>query len=618
MLSLGLQLHQIAVSVPKELYAVDYGGNVTLECDFDTGGHVELEAIKASLQKVENETSPNSERATLLEEQLPLGKALFHIPSVQVRDAGQYRCLIIYGLAWDYKYLTLKVKGDEVKKICTQRFIKIDGKVRTDITYPAGFMDVIGIDKTGENFRLIYDTKGRFAVHRITPQEAKYKLCKVRKIFLGTKGIPHLVTHDARTIRYLDPLIKVNDTIQIDLETGKSSDFIKFDTGNLCMVAGGASLGRIGVITNRERHPGSFDVVHVKDANGNSFATRLSNIFVIGNGNKPGISLPRGKGIRLTIAKERDKRPAAKQSTSYKNINIHSQEIPGTGEVELSCQAKGYPLAEVFWPNVSVPANTSHTRTPEGLYQVTSVLRLKSHPGRNVSCVFWNTNVKERTSATIDSLGQKKPKDVKPVLLHIVIPSCIIALMFIVTMIALKKQFCLKLCSRKGLGMHLNNGRWSATSSCKPFRGIWVYGSRFLTPAFQSISDLVDGLVAIMNGSVSSPINLGNPEEHTILEFAQLIKNLLGRGSEIQFLSEAQDDLQKRKPDIKKVKPMLGWEPLVPLEEGLNRAIQCFQNLRTGQAISTSPNQSQPRLKKDKPATTEPLLRRTQDSLFYT
>ena len=91
-------------------------------------------------------------------------------------------------------------------------------------------MNVISIDKTGENFRLIYDTKGRFAVHRITPEEAKYKLCKVRKIFVGTKGIPHLVTHDARTIHYPDPLIKVNDTIQTDLETGKITDFIKFDT----------------------------------------------------------------------------------------------------------------------------------------------------------------------------------------------------------------------------------------------------------------------------------------------------------------------------------------------------------------------------------------------------
>ncbi|KAK2089100.1 40S ribosomal protein S4, X isoform [Saguinus oedipus] len=99
--------------------------------------------------------------------------------------------------------LKYALTGGEVKKICMQRFIKIDGK-------------------TGENFRLIYDTKGRFAVHRVTPEQAKYKLCKVRKISVGTKGIPHLVTHDARTIRYPDSLIKVNDTIQTDLETGRS------------------------------------------------------------------------------------------------------------------------------------------------------------------------------------------------------------------------------------------------------------------------------------------------------------------------------------------------------------------------------------------------------------
>ena len=101
---------------------------------------------------------------------------------------------------------------------------------------------------------MFYDTKGRFALHHITPEEAKCKLCKVRKIFVGTKGILHLVTHDARTIHYPNPLIKVNDTIQIVLETGKITDFIKFDTGNLCVVTGGANLGRIGVIANRERH----------------------------------------------------------------------------------------------------------------------------------------------------------------------------------------------------------------------------------------------------------------------------------------------------------------------------------------------------------------------------
>lgn len=83
------------------------------------------------------------------------------------------------------------------------------------------------------------------------------------------------------------------------------------------MVIGGASLIRLGVIANRERHPGSCDVVHVKDDNGNSFATRVSDSFVTGNSNKPWISLLRWKGIRLkTIAEEKDKRLATKQSSS--------------------------------------------------------------------------------------------------------------------------------------------------------------------------------------------------------------------------------------------------------------------------------------------------------------
>ena len=77
--------------------------------------------------------------------------------------------------------------------------VRVDGKVRTDATYPAGFMDVITIDKTGENFRLIYDVKGRFTVHRITTDEAEYKLGKVKRVQLGRGGIPYLVTHDART-----------------------------------------------------------------------------------------------------------------------------------------------------------------------------------------------------------------------------------------------------------------------------------------------------------------------------------------------------------------------------------------------------------------------------------
>jgi hypothetical protein len=71
------------------------------------------------------------------------------------------------------------LNGKEVKSILKQRLVKIDGKIKTEVTYPVGFMDVVEIEKTDEHFRLVYDTKGRFVVHRITREEASYKLCKV-------------------------------------------------------------------------------------------------------------------------------------------------------------------------------------------------------------------------------------------------------------------------------------------------------------------------------------------------------------------------------------------------------------------------------------------------------
>jgi len=196
-----------------------------------------------------------------------------------------------------------------------QRLVKVDGKVRCDPTYPAGFMDVIQIEKTGENFRLIYDVKGRFTIHRITNEEAKYKLSKVKRVCVGPKGVPFLVTNDGRTIRYPDPLVKVHDTIQVDIGTGKIIDFIKMDPGNLCMITGGRNLGRVGTVVSRERHPGSFDIVHIKDAVCHIFATRLNYVFIIGKGNKPYVSLPKGKGVKLTISEERNKRIAAKNAS---------------------------------------------------------------------------------------------------------------------------------------------------------------------------------------------------------------------------------------------------------------------------------------------------------------
>mmetsp|Transcript_129078 Transcript_129078/g.401528 ORF Transcript_129078/g.401528 Transcript_129078/m.401528 type:complete len:261 (+) Transcript_129078:2-784(+) len=194
----------------------------------------------------------------------------------------------------------------ECKMIVMQRLIKVDGKVRTDTFYPAGFMDVVQIEKTKENFRLLFDTKGRFVLHKIGKDEGGYKLCRVKKVHKGVKGIPYAVTHDGRTLRYPDPDVKVNDTVRVDIASGKMMDHVKFEPGNVVMISSGNNIGRVGVIMHRERHPGSFEIVHIKDAADHTFATRLQNVFVIGKGSKPWISLPKGNGVKLSIIEDRN------------------------------------------------------------------------------------------------------------------------------------------------------------------------------------------------------------------------------------------------------------------------------------------------------------------------
>lgn len=198
----------------------------------------------------------------------------------------------------------------EAKAILIQRLVKVDGKVRTDHTYPSGFQDVISLEKTKEHFRMLYDCKGRFAVHQITAEEAQYKLLAVKSVEKGNKGVTHCVTHDGRTIRFPHPDIKAHDTIKFDYNTGKIEDFAKFEHGNVCMLTGGNNIGRVGVMTHREKHPGSFEIVHMKDSANRHFATRLQNVMVIGKGAKPWISLPKSKGIKLSIVDDRKQRMA--------------------------------------------------------------------------------------------------------------------------------------------------------------------------------------------------------------------------------------------------------------------------------------------------------------------
>src|SRR5205823_15116306 len=108
-----------------------------------------------------------------------------------------------------------------------------------------------------------------------------------------------------------------------------------------------------------------------------------------------------------------------------------------------------------------------------------------------------------------------------------------------------------------------------------------VYGKGDQTRSFCYISDMVDGLNSLMftEGMKAEVINLGNPNEKIILEFATIVRDMIQSNSQIIYEDLPEDDPKKRKPDITKAKRLLNWEPKVSLEEGLRKTIDYFKNL---------------------------------------
>lgn len=129
-----------------------------------------------------------------------------------------------------------------------------------------------------------------------------------------------------------------------------------------------------------------------------------------------------------------------------------------------------------------------------------------------------------------------------------------------------------------GPRMHMNDGRVVSNFILQALQNdsITIYGNGKQTRSFQYVSDLVDGLMALMASNYSLPVNLGNPVEHTIEEFAVFIKDLIGGTSTIVELAALEDDPQRRKPDISRAKKYLNWEPKVPLTVGLKKTIAYF------------------------------------------
>ena len=132
-----------------------------------------------------------------------------------------------------------------------------------------------------------------------------------------------------------------------------------------------------------------------------------------------------------------------------------------------------------------------------------------------------------------------------------------------------------------GPRMQLDDGRVVPAFIDQALRGkpLTVYGDGSQTRSFCYVHDLVDGLYRLAFSDERFPVNLGNPQEMTILEFAERIKGLTGTSAPLEFKPLPQDDPKRRQPDISKAKRVLGWEPKVGLEDGLRETIDYFQKL---------------------------------------
>ncbi len=130
-----------------------------------------------------------------------------------------------------------------------------------------------------------------------------------------------------------------------------------------------------------------------------------------------------------------------------------------------------------------------------------------------------------------------------------------------------------------GPRMKLDDGRVVPAFLDQALRGapMTVFGDGSQTRSFCYVSDMVDGLYRLMQSDERYPVNLGNPLELTIREFAERIKGLTGAKSEIEYQQLPEDDPKQRRPDIGKARRVLGWEPKVGLEEGLRETVAYFR-----------------------------------------
>ncbi len=188
----------------------------------------------------------------------------------------------------------------EARRILAEGHIKVDGVVRRDYKFPVGLMDVVEVVDTGEYYRVVPHPTKYLTLHPISPEEAKFKLCRINNKTTVKGGHIQLNLHDGRNIliRVKDPLNPVEDVyatldvVKISLPDQQILDHYRCDLGYWAIVTDGANVGKVGrIVTIVQIFKRRQAVVTLETPSGKEIRTILDYVFIIGK-DKPEISLP--------------------------------------------------------------------------------------------------------------------------------------------------------------------------------------------------------------------------------------------------------------------------------------------------------------------------------------
>lgn len=197
------------------------------------------------------------------------------------------------------RFLKVARTRKEVSYILSNKMIAVNGKEITNAKAAVGLFDVVTVKNTNSHYRLLFNTNRKFMVHKISSEEAQFRLTKVTKRETED-GTPFTRTLDGYNFRFVDPAVGVSDTVKVDIRSNRVVDSIKLGADKIAFVYGGSNMGRVGVIKRMERLRDGKVFLYLTDANQNDFTVLESKAIVIGDKNSLWMSLDEQAGIKLS------------------------------------------------------------------------------------------------------------------------------------------------------------------------------------------------------------------------------------------------------------------------------------------------------------------------------